>query len=45
MLGHANIATTAIYLKINPEAFGDAAKVHEKKLLDKQGSKNVDIEG
>ncbi len=32
MLGHKNIATTAIYLKVKPEQFVEAARAHEEKL-------------
>jgi len=40
MLGHKNIATTAIYLKVKPEQFIEAAKAHELELTRRQTENN-----
>ena len=43
MLGHKNIATTAIYLKVKPEQFIEAAKAHEQKLVKMHTENNLEI--
>ena len=43
MLGHKNIATTAIYLKVKPEQFIEAARAHEEKLARKHADNLQEI--